>query len=52
MHAVVERAYDAAVALQLRGTPTVFVEGYRIEDFTEIAAYLEAIELVEAFSGE
>ncbi|CAN5777198.1 DsbA family protein [soil metagenome] len=52
MHAVVGRAYDAAVALQLRGTPTVFVEGYRIEDFTEIAAYLEAIDLVQAFSGE
>jgi protein-disulfide isomerase len=45
----VERAYGASVDLQLTGTPTVFVGGYRLEDFTDIAAYLETIALVEAF---
>ena len=46
----VERAYGASVDLQLTGTPTVFVGGYRLEDFTDIAAYLETIALLEAFA--
>lgn len=46
----VERAFGASVDLQLSGTPTVFVGGYRLEDFTDVAAYLETIALIEAFA--
>jgi protein-disulfide isomerase len=46
----VERAYAAAVGLQLRGTPTLFVNGFLIEDFADPAAYAETIAVIEAFS--
>ena len=45
----VERAYDAATALQLRGTPTVFVGGYQLENFVDLAAYDRAIAYLDAF---
>jgi protein-disulfide isomerase len=45
----VERAYDVAMSLQLRGTPTVFVGGYQLENFVDMAAYGQAIAYLEAF---
>ena len=45
----VEEAYRAATSLQLRGTPTVFVGGYRLENFGDMGAYLQAIAYLEAF---
>jgi hypothetical protein len=44
----VERAYGG-VALQLRGTPTVFVGGYQLENFVDLGAYQQAIAYLEAF---
>ena len=48
----VEAAYDAAVSLGLRGTPSVFVNGFRVENFNDPASYARAFSLVDAFSGE
>jgi protein-disulfide isomerase len=45
----VEEAYGAALALQLRGTPTIFVGGYRLENFADVGAYQQAIAYLEAF---
>ena len=45
----IERAYDVATALQLRGTPTVFVGGYQLENFVDLGAYGQAIAYLEAF---
>jgi protein-disulfide isomerase len=50
--ATVDAAYAAAVALGLRGTPTVFVNAFPLEDFTTVGAYLEAIGWIEAFAGD
>jgi protein-disulfide isomerase len=51
--ATVDAAHAAAAALQLRGTPSVFVNGFPLEDFTRIEAYLELAALSRAFgSGE
>ncbi len=47
--ATVQDAYDAAIALQLRGTPTIFVNGYRLENFVDLAAYQRAIDDLVAF---
>lgn len=46
----VAAAYDAAVALGLSGTPTVFVGPYRLQDFSRVEAYLAAFALVDAFA--
>ena len=46
----VAAAYEAAVALGLRGTPSVFVNGFRVEDFNDPASYARALGLVDAFS--
>lgn len=47
----VDDGYGAAIALQLRGTPSVFVNGYLLDDFTRLESYEEAIALIEAFVG-
>ncbi len=47
--ATIERAFDVATALQLRGTPTVFVGGYQLENFVDMGAYERAIGYLEAF---
>jgi protein-disulfide isomerase len=49
--ATVDAAYGAAIGLQLRGTPSVFVNGYLLDDFTRLESYLETIALIEAFAG-
>ena len=48
----VAAAYEAAVSLGLRGTPSVFVNGFRVENFSDPASYARAFGLVDAFSGE
>lgn len=49
----VTEAYRAAAGgLRLTGTPTVFLNGYRVKAFLDPEAYLEVIEMVEAFSQE
>jgi protein-disulfide isomerase len=42
-------AYRAAVALQLRGTPSVFMGGIRLQNFVDPNAYQQAIGYLEAF---
>jgi protein-disulfide isomerase len=49
--ATVGAAYDAAVALGLSGTPTIFVGPYRLQDFNQLQGYLEAFALIDAFAG-
>ena len=46
------QAYQAARALQLAGTPTVFVGGFRLQDFLDLQAYLQLFTLIDAFWGE
>ncbi|MEX2543381.1 MAG: thioredoxin domain-containing protein [Trueperaceae bacterium] len=47
----VQESYDlAAGALRLTGTPSVFLNGYKIQDFLDPQAYLELIELIDAFT--
>jgi hypothetical protein len=39
-------------ALRLTGTPSVFLNGYKVQEFLDPQAYLDLIELVDAFSSE
>jgi protein-disulfide isomerase len=50
--ATVDEAFEAAARLQLRGTPSVFVNGFPLEEFTRVEAYLELIELARAFATD
>ncbi len=43
-------AYEAAANLRLTGTPTVFVNGFRVMDFGNMQNYGELMELSEAFA--
>lgn len=43
---------SAAGPLRLTGTPSVFLNGYQVQDFLDPQAYLELIELVDAFALE
>ncbi len=46
----VNRAYEAAGGtLGLGGTPTVFVNGFKVGDYTKLDSYLELFELADAF---
>lgn len=45
----IEADFEAAVALGLRGTPSVFVGSFKLEDYTQLAAYLELMALIDAF---
>lgn len=48
----VQEAYGAAVStLRLSGTPSVFLNGFRVRDFLEPGGYLRLIELVDAFGA-
>ncbi len=42
----------AGEELGLRGTPSIFINGYRLDDYTELDSYLAVFELVDAFSEE
>ncbi len=42
----------AGGVLRLTGTPTVFVNGYKLGDYTRLEAYLELMRLADAFSLE
>lgn len=48
--AAVGAATDAALALGLGGTPTVFVGPYRLQDFNRVQGYLDAFGLIDAFA--
>ncbi len=48
----VEAARVAAVALQLRGTPSVFVGGFQLDNFADPAAYAQAIAYLETFGAD
>ena len=48
--ATVGAATDAALALGLSGTPTVFVGPYRLQDFNRVQGYLDAFDLIDAFA--
>jgi protein-disulfide isomerase len=45
-------AYEAGVKLGIGGTPTVFVNGFKVGDYTQAANYVALIELIEKFSNE
>jgi protein-disulfide isomerase len=46
----VRAATDAALALGLSGTPTIFVGPYRVQDFNRVQGYLDAFSLIDAFA--
>lgn len=48
----VEEAYRAAVDLRLRGTPSLFVDGFPVADFASVEAFLERIAWIRAFGEE
>ena len=48
--AAVGAATDAALALGLSGTPTIFVGPYRLQDFNRVQGYLDAFGLIDAFA--
>jgi protein-disulfide isomerase len=43
-------AYETGVKLGIGGTPTVFVNGYKVGDFTQVSSYLGLIDLIEKFN--
>ncbi len=47
---LVQTAYDAGVELGIRGTPTVYVNGFKVANFNEIEEYFNLIELSEKFA--
>ena len=50
--AVAEDFEIAASTLRLRGTPTVFVNGFRLGDFRDLQSYLDLFDRIDAFSQE
>ena len=49
----VAAAYEVAAGdLRLTGTPSVFVNGFRLQDFLEPDAYLELFDRIDAFGQE
>ncbi len=43
-------AYEAGGKLGVAGTPTVFINGYRVADFTKVENYLAVMELIDKFA--
>jgi protein-disulfide isomerase len=43
-------AYEAGVNLGIGGTPTVFINGFKVGDFTQVANYLTLIDLIDKFN--
>ena len=48
----VTAAYEAAGSLGLSGTPSVFLNGFKVGDFTTLESYLDLMSLSDAFAGE
>jgi protein-disulfide isomerase len=46
----VNTAFDGAVELGVSGTPSVFVGGYKLEDYTQLENYLELMSFIDTFS--
>ena len=49
---VAEAYRVAAGELRLSGTPSVFLNGFRVGDFLELASYLELIDRIDAYAQE
>ncbi len=49
---VVQAAYDAGVQIGIRGTPTLYVDGYKVGDYSQLENYLTLLDLSEKFSQE
>ncbi|MCA9837729.1 MAG: DsbA family protein [Trueperaceae bacterium] len=49
---VVQAAYDAGVELGIRGTPTVYVDGFKVGDYTRLENYLTLLDISEKFAQE
>jgi len=47
--ATVQAGYDTAASLQLRGTPTIFVGGFQVDNWIDLGAYQQAIGYLETF---
>jgi protein-disulfide isomerase len=45
-------AYEAGGRLGVAGTPTVFINGYKVADFTRVENYLAVMELIDKFAVE
>ncbi|MGL4608352.1 MAG: DsbA family protein [Trueperaceae bacterium] len=45
-------AYEAGGKLGVQGTPAVFINGYKVGDFTKIENYLAVIDLIDKFAAE
>lgn len=43
-------AYEAGGKLGVAGTPTVFINGYRVADFTKVENYLAVMQLIDKFA--
>jgi protein-disulfide isomerase len=43
-------AYQAGGQLGVAGTPTVFINGYKVADFTRVENYLAVMELIDKFA--
>ena len=49
----VDDAYNTAgETLGLRGTPSVFINGYRVANFGDLQSYRDLIAMLEAFGEE
>ena len=49
---VVQAAYDAGVNLGIRGTPTLYVNGYKVGDYSQLEIYKTLLNLSEKFAEE
>jgi protein-disulfide isomerase len=45
-------AYQAGGQLGVAGTPTVFINGYKVADFTRVENYLAVMDLIDKFSQQ
>ncbi len=49
----IDAAYQLAESeLRLTGTPTIFVNGYKVRNYLELDSYLELFDLIDAFAQE
>ncbi len=45
-------AYEAGGQLGVAGTPTVFINGYKVADFTKVENYLAVMDLIDKFAED
>ena len=49
---IIEAYKVAGEDLRLSGTPAIFINGYKLDEYTELDSYLAVFKLVDAFSEE